>query len=54
MALGALEQAYTTQAGGGLIAIELKSGKIVHQSSSFQDLSSWIPVTKPYILHPKS
>ena len=44
MALGALQQAYTTQAGGGLIAIELKSGKIVHQSPSFEDLTSWIPV----------
>jgi hypothetical protein len=54
MAPGALEQAYTTQAGGGLIAIELKSGKIAHQSPSFQDLSSWIPVAKPYTLHPKS
>jgi len=41
---GALEQAYTSQAGAGLIAIELKSGKVVHESSSFQDLASWIPV----------
>jgi hypothetical protein len=39
-----LEGAYSTQAGAGLIAIELKSGKIVHQSPSFQDLTSWIPV----------
>jgi len=44
MALGALEQAYTTQAGVGLIAIELKSGKIEHQSPSFEDLTSWLPV----------
>ena len=44
MALGAFEQAYTTHAGAGLIAIELKSGKIVHQSTSFHDLSSWLPV----------
>jgi len=43
MAPGALEQAYTTHAGAGLIAIELKSGKIVHQSPSFQALTSWIP-----------
>ena len=41
---GALQQAYTTQAGGGLIAVEMKSGKIVHQSPAFQDLTSWIPV----------
>jgi len=40
----ALEQAYTTQAGGGLIAIELTTGKIAHQSPSFQELFSWIPV----------
>jgi hypothetical protein len=40
----ALDQAYTSQAGAGLIAIELKSGKIVHQSPSFQDLAMWIPV----------
>jgi len=40
----ALEQAYTTQAGAGLIAIELKSGKIAYQSPSFRDLNSWIPV----------
>ena len=39
-----LEEAYTTQAGAGLIAIELQSGKIVHQSPSFADLTSWIPV----------
>jgi len=44
MTPGALEQAYTTQAGAGLIAIELTSGKIAHQSPSFQELSSWIPV----------
>ena len=44
MAPGALAQAYTSQAGAGLIAIELKSGKIVHQSPSFQDLAIWIPV----------
>jgi hypothetical protein len=44
VAPGALEQAYTTPAGGGLIAIELRSGKITHQSPSFQDLTSWIPV----------
>ena len=43
MVPGALEQAYTTQAGAGLIAIELKSGKIIHQSPSFQDLALWIP-----------
>ena len=41
---GALGQAFTTQAGGGLIAIELKSGKIVHQSPSFQGLTGWLPV----------
>ncbi|KAJ1471492.1 hypothetical protein T484DRAFT_1916223, partial [Baffinella frigidus] len=40
---GALHQAYTTQAGAGLIAFGLKSGSIVHQSPSFQDLTSWIP-----------
>ena len=39
-----MEQAYTTQAGAGLIAIELKNGKITQQSPSFQDLTSWIPV----------
>mmetsp|Transcript_56922 Transcript_56922/g.134361 ORF Transcript_56922/g.134361 Transcript_56922/m.134361 type:complete len:493 (-) Transcript_56922:326-1804(-) len=44
MAPGALEQAYTLQSGAGLIAIELKSGKIAHQSPSFQDLTSWVPV----------
>jgi hypothetical protein len=44
MALGALEQAYTAQAGVGLIAIELKSGKIAYQSPSFEDLTSWLPV----------
>jgi hypothetical protein len=44
MAPGALEQAYTSKAGAGLIAIELKSGKIGHQSLSFQDLTSWIPM----------
>jgi hypothetical protein len=43
MAPGALEQAYTSQSGAGLIAIELRSGKVVHQSSSFQDLATWIP-----------
>ena len=32
---GALEQAYTTQAGAALIVIELKSGRIEHQSPSF-------------------
>jgi len=41
---GALQQAFTTQAGAGLIAIELKSGEIAHQSQSFQDLASWLPV----------
>ena len=44
-----MEQVYTTQAGAGLIAIEMKSGKIAHQSPSFQDLRcgyrwSWIPL----------
>jgi len=43
MAPGALEQGYTTQAGAGLIAIELTSGSIVHQSPSFEHLTSWIP-----------
>jgi len=43
MAPRALEQAYTTQAGALLIAIELESGKIAHQSRSFEDLTSWIP-----------
>jgi hypothetical protein len=38
-----LEQAYTTRAGAGLIAIELKSGKIALQSLSFQDIAGWIP-----------
>jgi len=33
---GALEQACTTKAGGGLIAIEMQSGKTAHQSPSFQ------------------
>ena len=31
-----MEQACTTKAGGGLIAIEMQSGKIAHQSPSFQ------------------
>jgi hypothetical protein len=44
MTPGALEQAYTTQAGAALMAIELRSGKIAHQSPSFQHLTSWIPV----------
>jgi len=39
-----LEQAYTTKAGAGLIAIEMQSGKIAHQSPSFQDLTSWLPL----------
>jgi len=39
-----MNQAFTTQAGAGLIAIVLKSGKIVHQSPSFQQLTSWVPV----------
>jgi hypothetical protein len=39
-----VEKAYTTQAGAGLMAIELKSGKIAHLSPSFQHLTSWIPV----------
>ena len=43
MAPGALQQAFTTQAGAGLIAIELKSGKIAHQSLAIQDLTRWIP-----------
>ena len=42
-ALGSLEQAYTTQAGAGLLAIEMKSGKVAHQSPSFQQLTSWLP-----------
>ena len=40
MVPGALEQAYTSKAGAGLIAIELNSGKIVHQSASFQVLNA--------------
>jgi len=44
MAPGALEQVFTAQAGAGLLAIELKSGKLVHQSPSFEALASWIPV----------
>ena len=44
MAPGALEQAYTTHAGAGLVAIEMKSGKIAHQSPSFLELFSWVPV----------
>ena len=44
MAPGPWQQAYTMQAGAGLVAIELKNGKIAHQSPSFQDLTSWIPV----------
>jgi len=44
LAPGALQQAYTAQAGAGLVTIEMKSGKITHQSPSFQDLTSWIPV----------
>ena len=44
MGPGVLEQAYTTQAGAGLVAIELKSGRIAYQSPSFLDLTSWIPV----------
>ena len=43
VAPNALGQAYTTQTGGGLFAIELKSGKIALQSPSFEDLTSWIP-----------
>ena len=43
MAPGALEQAYTTQSGAGLLAIDLNSGAIAHQSLSFQVLTSWIP-----------
>ena len=43
VAPGALEPAYTTQAGAGLIAIDLKSGNIVHQSPSFEHLTTWIP-----------
>ena len=40
-----LEQAYTTKAGAGLIAIEMQSGRIAHQSPSFQDLiAPWLPV----------
>ena len=39
----ALEQAFTTQAGAGLIAIELNSGTIAHQSPSFLDLTAWVP-----------
>ena len=39
----ALEQAYTTRAGAGLIAIVLKSGKIASDSPSFKDLAGWIP-----------
>jgi len=35
----ALQQTYTTQAGAGLIAIELKSGKIAHQSPSFHEIT---------------
>mmetsp|Transcript_33389 Transcript_33389/g.76341 ORF Transcript_33389/g.76341 Transcript_33389/m.76341 type:complete len:475 (-) Transcript_33389:165-1589(-) len=42
MTPGPLEEAW--QAGAGLLAVELKSGKIAHQSLSFQDLTSWIPV----------
>jgi hypothetical protein len=44
MAPSALEQAYTTRSGVGLIAIELKGGKIEYQSPSFHDLFSWIPL----------
>ena len=44
MAPGALQEAYTTQAGAALIAIEMKSGKVAHQSPSFHDLFSWIPL----------
>jgi hypothetical protein len=44
MTPAALEQAYTTQAGAALVAIELKSGMIAHQSPSFKHLTSWIPV----------
>ena len=43
MAPRALEQAFTTRAGAGLISIVFKSGKIASQSSSFQDLAAWIP-----------
>ena len=39
----ALEQAYTTRAGAGLLSIVLKSGMIASQSPSFQDLASWVP-----------
>jgi len=44
MARGACDEAWTTQAGAGLIAIELQSGKIALQSPSFEDLTSWTPV----------
>ena len=39
----ALEQAYTTRAGAGLLSIVLKSGKIASQSPCFQDLAGWVP-----------
>jgi len=38
LAPGALEQAYTTKAGAGLIAIELKSGKVAYRSPSFESV----------------
>jgi len=41
-ATGELEQAYTTQAGAGPIAVELKSGKIALQSPSFLHLTGQI------------
>ena len=44
----ALQQTYTTKAGAGLIAIELKSGKVVHQSPSFQDLTRSVRPTLPW------
>jgi len=39
----ALERAYTTRSGAGLISIVLKSGQIASQSPSFKDLAGWTP-----------
>jgi hypothetical protein len=47
MAPGASEQAFTTLAGAGLIAIELESGKIALQSPSFLHLPGHIVNPKP-------
>jgi len=53
VAPGSLEQAYTTQAGAGLLAIDMSSGAIAHQSLSFQALTRFLPNTDPSTLNPQ-